>query len=98
MWQANRAHDAEMRQVFAAIAVDESRHAALAWQVGAWAERRLDARAVRAVRAARTAAADELGRELANEPHPDLHALAGLPGAAAASVIFERLRPQLWQA
>lgn len=54
--QARAAMDAEVRDIFAAIAIDEARHAALAHQLAAWFERRLGWRERNAVTRARQAA------------------------------------------
>jgi hypothetical protein len=93
MWQANRAHDAEMRQVFAAIAVDESRHAALAWQVDEWVRTRLDAAARARVDEARQAAV----RELFEGGNSEALAMLGLPLGLDARLLVERTQQRLWR-
>lgn len=95
-WQARAAADPRVAAAMARIAEDETRHAALAWQVAAWAERKLSARDRRAVRRAREAAVRDLGRELATEPHASLVRVAGAPNAARARALLAALRRSLW--
>jgi len=94
-WQARAAADARVRAVLGGVAVDEARHAALAWNVARWSESRLTVAANRRVRDARGDAAAELARELGTEPHPDVIRIAGVPGALRAQWWFDRLRGEL---
>ena len=55
-WQAAHARDPRVRTVFAAIASDETSHAALAWSLAQVIERRLDPAARKRVQDARTRA------------------------------------------
>lgn len=55
-WQAARASEPALQRMFARIAADETRHAALSWEVARWADGRLDPRARARVTAARTRA------------------------------------------
>jgi hypothetical protein len=55
-FQAEHAPRASLRRVFARIAADEVRHAALSWAVARWAEARLDPAARARVAAARARA------------------------------------------
>jgi len=82
MWQAERATDDDVAAAMKEIAVDETRHAALAWSVAAWADTRLDTRARERIEAAKNKAISDLENELAIEAHPDLVARAGLPSAS----------------
>ncbi len=59
-WQARQATDTDLGAAMREIAPDELRHAALGWDVAAWADTRLDASARERVRAARHAAAQAL--------------------------------------
>ena len=94
-WQAAHATDRGVRRSMRVIARDETRHAALSWQVAAWAERKLDERGRAAVSAARSEAAAQLARELAGARDPQLVAVAGLPDERSTGVLFESLRTQL---
>jgi len=62
-WFARAAADRELREAMTAIAPDELRHAALAWDVAAWAETKLGAAARARVRKARRGATARLVRE-----------------------------------
>jgi len=78
--QASTATHPDVRRVFGVLARDESRHAALAHQLGAWFESRLGWRERNNVAAARQRAvaqiiADGIGSALA----PDERAVLGLP-------------------
>jgi len=86
--QARAARDSEVRAAFARLAVDETRHAALAFAVDAWAATRLDARDRRVVREARRHALDHLLAP--HEPPPRrLAALAGLPSPVEERALAE---------
>ncbi len=90
-WQATAADDAEFRATMEAVAKDEARHAALAWRVAAWAERRLDAGARRRVERARREALRTLRHEVTIEPERDARATLGLPDARTASMLVDAL-------
>jgi hypothetical protein len=82
LWQTNTAADPEVRAVFAQIAKDEARHAALAWAVDEWVRPLLDDDARARVDAAREAAAQELFSN---------------PGEALAALgLLARARHSLW--
>jgi hypothetical protein len=59
-WQAAHARDASLQRLFARIAADETRHAALSWELARWADDNLDSRARARVRAARARAVRSL--------------------------------------
>jgi len=95
-WQAAHAGDPWIARAMARIAVDETRHAALAWAIAGWMEPRLDARSRRAVLAARHRAVRTLLRE-ARVPSPsELVVRVGLPSVARATAMLEELRTALW--
>jgi hypothetical protein len=77
-WQAERAGDPVVRAAKKRIARDETRHAALAFEVDAWAQGRLDAPARKRVSDARARARDDLLAG-ATEPPPVLREAVGLP-------------------
>ncbi|MRG91999.1 ferritin-like domain-containing protein [Polyangium spumosum] len=90
-WQATFAKDAEVRGVMARIAEDEARHAALAFEIDAWAKRRLDPAARSRVEAARREAARGLLSPRARDAGRDeALGVLGLPDAAAAQALAER--------
>jgi hypothetical protein len=94
-WQATHAHDERVRATMRRIARDESRHAALAWEVAQWAERRLSADARKRVARAKQHAFDVLANELALDPPSELVDLLGLPSAAQAARLVRALERML---
>ncbi|MDQ3335228.1 MAG: hypothetical protein M4D80_08700 [Myxococcota bacterium] len=92
LWQAKVSPDPEVRATFAAIAKDEIRHCALAWEIDAWVQPLLDDAGRARVLAAREAAARALfeGNEVA--------ALVafGLPNSAQAHGLLSRTYNSLW--
>jgi hypothetical protein len=95
--QAARALSSRIAAEYSAIARDEARHAALAWDVARWAEPRLSGRARRRVATARFAAALELQRTLAHSAQRPFDAVAGLPGAARGHELARELHSKLWR-
>ncbi|MGD0526959.1 MAG: ferritin-like domain-containing protein [Polyangiaceae bacterium] len=95
-WQASHAGDPRIARTMAAIAADETRHAALAWAIAGWAEPRLDAKSRRAVRAARRGAVRVLRRETRAALPAVLIRRAGLPSAARATALLDALDEALW--
>jgi rubrerythrin len=87
-WQASHAGDLSLRRLFARVAIDETRHAALSWEVARWAERHLDARARARVRGARSRALRTLRTKL---ERVDVAACAvlGQPRRADAIALLE---------
>jgi hypothetical protein len=97
--QAAHAADAVTRDAMAAIAVDESRHAQLAWEVDAWARATLPRDEARAVARARRDAATKLLRDLGRGEVPaGVAQTLGLPSAAAAQAHARRAHAALWSA
>jgi hypothetical protein len=78
------------------ISRDETRHAALSWQVQRWLDTRLDAAARARVAQARSEAVLELLQALRSEPTPSFAERAGLPEAARAQALASQLASQLW--
>ena len=94
-WQAQHAAEPELRALFAAVAADEARHAALSWEVAEWAEQRLDARARGRVVAARRRALASLAATVRARPTGAFDAVVGQPGRPAASALLEGLATSL---
>jgi hypothetical protein len=90
-WQAEVAGDRELRSAMARISAEEARHAALAWQIDAWARRRL----APAARARVDHARDEAVRELLSgvtRPVPEaLRRAMGLPERPIAAELARRM-------
>ncbi len=93
--QARVAADPEIRAAMAGIARDETRHAALAWAVDAWANAQLGPAAHKRVREARRQAGERLLGETAVALPPPLLEQAGLPDAEEAGRLATALRAQL---
>ncbi|MEO7111054.1 MAG: ferritin-like domain-containing protein [Polyangiaceae bacterium] len=98
MWQAERATDSDVASAMKTIAVDETKHAQLAWNVAAWAEKRLDAKSRKRVNAAKTKAIRDLEKEITIDADPDLIARAGLPSAAEQRRLLAALSENLFGA
>jgi hypothetical protein len=96
VWQSQNAKDPAVRRAMKVVARDETRHAALAWEIAAWAEKKL-ARAPRArIQRARRQAADALLRELAAPIDAALVERAGLPDADEARRLAVAMTSELW--
>jgi hypothetical protein len=93
--QARLAAAPAIRETMGAIAADETRHAALSWEIDAWSRDRLSAKAWQRVRRARREAISLLLRDVAVSEPAALRLPAGLPdgdeAAAMASALFARL-------
>lgn len=90
-WQAERAADARVRRTMRRVASDETRHAALAWEILRWGMGRLSPPERRRVEATleRALVALESGTPAAS--HPDVGRVAGLPGRAEERLLARRL-------
>ena len=94
--QARAARDPVVRAVMARIADDETRHAALAFAVHAWALTRVAPAAASRVAERRRQAIAELEADVDDGWTPAIGAAAGLPGPAASRALLRELRSQLW--
>lgn len=94
--QAEHAADPEVRTAMRQIAEDEVRHAALAWQIAAFIEKKLPKEQARAVERARRSAIRNLERELAGEYSGELQRDLGLPNRAVALRMARALKQTLW--
>jgi hypothetical protein len=89
--QARRAADPAVRRALRAIAVDETRHAALSWDLAAWAGARMSVAERRRAAADARRAGERLEHELLVE-HPEaVHRLAGMPHPDEARALFRAL-------
>jgi hypothetical protein len=95
--QAQRAPDADLRAAMTSIALDETRHARLAWEVDAWARGRLPRHDARTVDDARHEEGAKLvaNVERGQGPAAVIRAL-GLPSPAEALHQAQRTRRALW--
>ncbi len=96
--QARRARDPQLRRALRRIAVDETRHAALSWDLAGWAEARMSVEQRRRVARTTANALDRLEQELTQEHHARVHDVAGLPTPDQAAVMYGGLRRTLFDA
>jgi hypothetical protein len=85
----------DLRRSLRGIAPDETRHAALSWEVDAWSREKLGPAARRRIDEARRSEIASLRRDLTISPTQTLRDAAGLPGGdeavAMASALFASL-------
>lgn len=94
-WKARHATDPALRAAYARIAIDEMRHAQLAWDLHTWLLSRLSADAQTRVESARQAAIDALpalAHRQARRMPPELGMPSPRRAAAMASQFGQRLR------
>ena len=96
--QAACATDPVVRRAMAAIAADETRHAALSFAIDSWARGRLGAAARRRVEETRREAHEALARDVERPVPAATAALAGLPDAATARRLAAAVGPLAEQA
>ena len=97
-FQASHATDARIAKTMRGIAADETRHAALAWEVAAWIEPLLSERERYAIDMARQEAVTKLGLDLAIDPDARVAHIAGAPTAAECAGLFRAVQVELWAA
>ena len=90
-WQATRVADVELARTLAMIAEDETRHAALSWEIARWSLSRLDFDACARMEAAWTAALDDV----ASGGGSFSSGVVGLPSPAERALLAAELRG-LW--
>lgn len=95
-WQAKHCADPRAAKMFHEIAIDETRHAQLAWDVAAWVAPSLDEVSSARLRRARDVTVDEVGEEALAEVDPALVVFAGLPTSDDALGLLTELDAQLW--
>lgn len=93
--QAATARDPEVRAALATIAEEETQHAALSWDIAAWADSRLCEHEREMVAAARAGALSRLAADLRTPPEPRVEEIAGMPASDVALAMLERLQPIL---
>lgn len=94
-YQAQAASDREIARALAAVAEDETRHAALAWEIADWADALLSDAARARVSAARERAVAELRAELGAPVPAELQDMAGVPDARASQELLGGLERAL---
>lgn len=96
-WQSLHAASPDLRRTLRRIADDETRHAALSWDVHRWARQRLTTPSVRRIERRGAEVAASL-RDGGREPDPTVRRVAGMPSRAARTQIDGRLWDTLWEA
>jgi hypothetical protein len=97
-WQASHAADPEVRDAMAIVAADELRHAALSWEIAAWAEGVLPESARRAIARAKRKAVARLAGAADRATSESLRRVAGLPSRVEALAMARGLAERLWAA
>lgn len=95
-YQARAARDRRLSRMLAVIAEDETRHAALSIDYGAFLDQRLSADERREVAAARDAAARQLPSDVAVTLAPEVHEALGWPRPETARALAEAAFPAAW--
>ncbi|MCY1042369.1 ferritin-like domain-containing protein [Corallococcus sp. bb12-1] len=94
--QSLHALDPEIREAMVHIAEDETRHAALSWDVADWAQPLLSTEEQTALREAQRHAVEVLRAEAAVPLDAGLTAEAGLPLPEVARALLDTLEQELW--
>ncbi len=97
-FSAQRAEDTELRLLWTRIAEDETRHAELSRDIGAWLSSRLLASERALVAARKYQALSRLRRGLGKEPDRSLARTAGVPTSREAHILLESLAELLTSA
>ncbi|WP_375743133.1 ferritin-like domain-containing protein [Corallococcus interemptor] len=94
--QAMHARDLEVRQAMVRIAEDETRHAALSWDIDQWARPRLSEEDRRTLREAQKRAVALLREEVAVPLDASIIKEAGMPTPETALALLDTLEQDLW--
>jgi len=95
-WQAEHAADESLRVLFARLAADETRHAALSWDLHRWISARLGNDERASLEAARARAIDDLIAEVDRGVDAEVISVAGVPDTRRARTMLATLRTELW--
>jgi hypothetical protein len=93
--QMTRAGDADVRACMAAIADEETEHAALSWDIAEWIESQLDEEQRAQLAGERRDAFATLARDLAMPVDPRVAEVSGVPAASDALRMLEGLEPMM---
>ncbi|WP_223642091.1 ferritin-like domain-containing protein [Corallococcus sp. EGB] len=94
--QAMHARDLEVRQAMVHIAEDETRHAALSWDIDQWARPRLSEQERASLKEAQRRAVALLRQEVAVPFDASIVTEAGMPTPEAALALLDTLEQDLW--
>jgi hypothetical protein len=95
--QAHSASDATIRGIMERVAMDETNHAALAWDIADWLRGELSADEQAEITRAMAAAMTDLRAELQALP-PSGVMPVGLPSGQVATQLFDQVKDRLWAA
>jgi len=95
-FQAAHARDPELARAFRGVARDETRHAALAWEVAGWIDALLSPEERAEVATAQRAAVEALRGALGAEVPAAVVVQAGVPRARQARGLLDAVTPALW--
>lgn len=95
--QARRSQVPAVRRAMGPIAADETRHATLSWAIDAWARTRLRPAERHRLDGARAEAAEALLDDTTKPWSDAIQRAAGLPPAAEARRLAERMNEALWR-
>jgi len=93
--QVLRAADDDVRACMAAIADEETEHAALSWDIAAWIESQLGDAQRAELAAVRRDAVAELAHELDAEIPEHVASVTGVPSAARAKALLDGIAPMM---
>ncbi|AFE03730.1 putative lipoprotein [Corallococcus coralloides DSM 2259] len=94
--QALHARDLEVREAMVRIAEDETRHAALSWDIDQWARPRLSTEEREKLREAQKRAVAALREDVAVPLDASIITMAGMPTPEAALALLDTLEQDLW--
>ncbi|MCB9637346.1 MAG: hypothetical protein H6728_10590 [Myxococcales bacterium] len=89
LWQAEVAQEACVREVYAKVGFEESRHAALSWAIDEWVRPLLTQEQEEERTRLQQEALAELRKETNRPVHPALMRLAGYPSPEAAQMLLQ---------
>jgi hypothetical protein len=96
-WQGRNAARTDVRETMRAVGADETEHAALAWDIHAWASTQLAREAMARVQVSAQRAVRELHRELDIELPLSVRKAAGLPSRGQSKGLLAGLENALWR-
>jgi hypothetical protein len=95
-WQSLHAQDRAIAATMQEIAEDETRHAALSWQVARWTDPLLNPEQRISLERLRRSAIESLRAEMAVALPDELIRMAGLPTPAQAQSLLDQMERELW--
>lgn len=93
-WQSNTASSSAIRRTMRSIASDETRHAALSWDIASWAAKGLSTSSNDRIRDCFAKAMDQLSSELTNVPR-EIHRVAGMPSLVHQRALLAAMQSRM---